>query len=279
MRSQTQSGKMKDDPKLTAWERIPKEYSRQLRAFLSPDQYHAIKEGRAKLDDTVDWICFALEEVEQLYDTDGESAALQWMKEKEAEALECHPIKHYRYQEGGMTYFDQRGGTDNKGEVVFVWKGTSISALQDIQTPDEKLEGAKAPKERWINWINWMGALYFFQNDRTDTDIPYLFRYKDLRFDELLITAMPVENEDEIAALFARKLTNPGVEGREAYRHRTPPREKGPNYPDELVAKVGDLTGVKGKTTVRDRLERGAYEHPKDLTRTKKPIDQRPKRK
>ncbi|MCH7638468.1 MAG: hypothetical protein IH855_03255 [Bacteroidetes bacterium] len=271
---------MKDDPKLSTWERIPHEYKRQLYAFLSPDHFHAIKEGRAKLDDAVDWIGYALDEIETVYGASGESAALQWMKEKMAEALECHPVEHRRYTEGGSIFLVIPSGFDDtRGELEFHWKGTSISSWKDIRTPDEKLEGAKAPKDRWLSWINRMGALYFFQNDLTDTAIPGLFLYGDLRFDELLITAMPEEKDDEIAVLFANKLTKLGVEGRVNYRLEKPTTKRGPNYPDSLVERVCELTGVKGKSTVRDRLERGGYVHPKDLRRMKLPKDQRPKRR
>lgn len=270
---------MKDDLELSVWERIPREYKRQLYAFLAFDHFHAIREGRAKLNEAVDWIGYALDEIEEVHDQDGERAAVEWMKEKQSEALQCYSVAHRRYTEAGMTYLHVANGFDDtRGDVVFIWKGTSIGGKQDVETPTEKLPGAKAPMKRWVPWINWMGAQYFFQNDVADSSWIPAFWYEDLRFDELLITAMPVEDDNEIAALWASKLTALGADGREDFRLRIPTKS-GPNYPDTLVERVGELIAVEAKSTVRDRLKRGGYEHPADLRRPKKPGSQRPKRR
>lgn len=263
----------KPNPKQLKWERIPNEYKRQLYALVACDHYHAIREGRASLENAKDSVCYALEEVENLFSKEGNTAseARQWLEEQKKASLECYSVEHRKYTEGGATYDRPASGfDDSRGRAVFVWKGSSISALQDIRTPDEDLKGGKAKKQRWEDWIKWKAAVWFFHNMVDNVDELPDEAFGPMTFAPLLVTSLPVdEDQTERALRYAKELTAFGAKGRKDYRLRHYV-EGGPNIPVRLTMKVGAHLGV-GPRRAADILYKGGFKLPDDLGQVMRP--------
>lgn len=258
MHSVTEYGvAMANKPKPLPWEKIPKEYKRQLYLFVPQDLFWLLGEGREDLGGAVEYIRAGLEEVRRLFDEE-RLGAKRWLHEQKDAALECYPIEHRRHMEGGTEYLELKSGyDDSRGEQVFKWKGTSISGLLEFITAGESPDWAPPSDERWRRWINWQAARYFFQNEVDGRGVPDGdLIFGSMKFDgPLLVDSMPGgEDRTEKVVRMARALTAPEAEGRERFR--------------TIKALIEELRYYfsESPATLRRDLIRGGYDHPADLT-------------
>lgn len=261
---------MAREPKVLPWDRLPSEWKRQIRKFVPPDLFYLLTIGAEDLGAAVERISTGLAEVRRLFDENPDSL-VDWVTAEQDAALARVP-RELLGKEGQTIAFEwihsphrlppeERELPPEEGETCEV-------SGADIQEP----EGIKPREERWTHWANWKTASYFMQHEIEGRGLGTAAeKFGLLQLDgPLLVDSLPDdEDRNERAVRLAREWTAPGAEGREKYR-LSRYVTGGPNIPGALALKVGYHIGV-GKSSARNILAKGGYEHPDNLTWVKKP--------
>jgi len=224
-------------------------FQKQLRAFVPEDLWVLLVAGKESVPAALDRVRAAFGEVEQRFRYDP-GAFMAWAED----ALTATQLVT-------GTYADLSRDLLPSTLHFRLPNSTSVAVPSDKPDAVRKQGNVLGPSEqRWQRYANAKAAAHFIS---TRLEGPNLPSWEGPISDPLiLLEVRGLEPADE-AALIARHLTDPGAEGRTAYRLLR--YEEGtPNIPNSLVEAVAHQMN-RPKMTVRKWLIRGGFRLPDDL--------------